>query len=112
MSAEAGQLSRLKRRGTSVLQNVAVVARSPMRSRLRARRSSAAFILKIQGEFFWIFDAVLHFDEKSDGFFSVDRPVIITESEIHHRADFHFSIHGNRSRHNFLHAQDAALWRI
>src|SRR5437773_5831612 len=112
MPAEVGQLSRLKRRGTAALPNVAVVARSPMRWRLGVRQSSAAFILKIQGEFFWIFDAVLHFDEKSDGFFSVDGAMIVTESKIHHGADFHFSINCNRSRHDFLHAQDAALWRI
>src|SRR5882757_7693455 len=112
MPAEAGQLSRLKRRGAAALQNAAVVARSPVRWRLGVRQSCPAFILKIQGELFWIFDAVLHFDEKSDGFLSVDRAVIITEGEIHHRADFHFSIHGNWPRHDFLHAQDAALWRI
>jgi hypothetical protein len=30
---------------------------------------------------FWIFDAVLHFDQKSDGFFSVDRAVIVAEEQ-------------------------------
>src|SRR5256885_14346435 len=112
MPAEVGQLSRLNRRGTVALQNVAVVAGAPMRWRLRVRQSSAAFFLKIQGEFSWIFDAVLHFDEKSDGFFSVDCAVIVTEGEIHHRANFHFSVHRDWPRHDFVHAQDTALWRI
>src|SRR5437660_10186092 len=112
MPAEVGQLSRLNRRGTVALQNVAVVAGAPMRWRLRVRQSSAAFFLKIQGEFSWIFDAVLHFDEKSDGFFSVDCAVIVTEGEIHHRANFHFPVHGNGSRHDFAHSEDSALWRI
>src|SRR5437016_10624591 len=85
MPAEVGQLSRLNRRGTVALQNVAVVAGAPMRWRLRVRQSSAAFFLKIQGEFSWIFDAVLHFDEKSDGFFSVDCAVIVTQCQIQHR---------------------------
>src|SRR5438067_11439800 len=112
MPAEVGQLSRLNRRGTVALHNVAVVAGAPMRWRLRVRQSSAAFFLKIPGEFSWIFDAVLHFDEKSDGFFSVDCAVIVTQCQIHHRPNFHFPVHGNGSRHDFVDAKDAALWWI
>src|SRR4029077_11189798 len=112
MSAEVEQSSRLKRRSTAALQNVAVVARSHMRWRLGVRQCSAAFILKIQRQFFRIFDAVLHFDQKSDGFFSIDRAVIVAEGKIHHRANCHFSIYSNWSRRDLVHAQDAALWRI
>ena len=38
--------------------------------------------------------------------------MIVTERQIHHRADFHVPIHGNRSRHDFVHAENAALWWI
>src|SRR4029453_6892030 len=68
--------------------------------------------LKGEGHFLRILDAVLYFDEKSDGFFSVDCAVIVTQGQIHHRTDFHFPIHCDGSRHDFVHAKDAALWRI
>ena len=38
--------------------------------------------------------------------------MIITQREIHHRANFNFPVNGNWSRHDLMHAEDAALWRI
>src|SRR5213595_3514743 len=70
------------------------------------------FDSKIQRQFFRVFDAVLHFDQKGDGFFPVDCAVIVTERQIHHGANFYFPVHGNWSRHDFVHAEDSALWRI
>ncbi len=56
----------------------AVFAKSHMRLRVGVRQYPAAFILKIQWQPFRILDAVLHFDEESDGFFSVDCAMIVT----------------------------------
>jgi hypothetical protein len=58
---------------------VAVVAKSHVRLRLGVPQCSAAFTLKIQRELFRIFDAILRFDQKSDGFLPVDCSVIVTE---------------------------------
>src|SRR5438128_12596445 len=38
--------------------------------------------------------------------------MIITEREIHHWANFNFPIYDNRSRHDFMHAENPALRRI
>src|SRR5205814_6244622 len=67
---------------------------------------------KIQREFFWVFDALLHFDEESNCFFAIDCAVIIAEREIHHRADFHFPVDCHCPWHDFVHPENAALRRI
>ena len=67
---------------------------------------------KIQRQLFRIFDALLHFYQKRNCFFAIDGAVIVAEREIHHRADFHFPVHRHGARHDFVHAEDAALRRI
>src|SRR5215475_10330686 len=76
------------------------------------RRRNAALVLKIQWKLFRILDAILHFNQKSDGFFPIDRAVIVTEGQVHHRANFNFSVCGDWSWHDLVHAEDAALRRI
>src|SRR5260370_14961651 len=67
--------------------------------------------LKIERELLRVLDALLYLDEERDGFFSVDRTMIIAEGEIHHRTDFHFPIDRHRSRHDFVHPENSALRR-
>src|SRR6185369_17866673 len=69
-------------------------------------------ILKLQWEFFRIFDALLHFYQEGNCFFPVDGAVIVTKRQIHHWADFHFAVHRHGARHDFVHAKDAALRKI
>src|SRR2546429_4601388 len=38
--------------------------------------------------------------------------MIIAESEIHHRAHYHCTVHCDRALHDFVHTQNSALWRI
>src|SRR5437762_12705967 len=57
---------------------------------------------KIQRKFFWVFNAVLHFDEESNCFVAIDGQVIIAEREIHHRADFHFPVLRHWPGHDFV----------
>src|SRR5205823_9079678 len=64
---------------------------------------------KIDRQGFRIFDCFLHFDEKCDGFFAIDKAVIVAEGEIHHWPNYHRTIHRDRALHNFMHPQDSAL---
>src|SRR5437588_3971860 len=68
--------------------------------------------LKIQRKFCRVLDALFHFDEECNRFFSVDCAVIVAEREIHHWADFDFSVHRHGTRHDFMHPKNAALRRI
>src|SRR5439155_16743216 len=56
-----------------------------------------------------ILDALLHFDEESNGFFAVDGAVIVAEREIHHRTNFNFRLYRHWARHDFVHPENAAL---
>src|SRR4029077_16901962 len=92
---------------------------SPMKSTTNNCSASSAKTMQvvpnaaeIEREFFRRLDAVLDFDQKSDGFLSVDCSVIVTKREIHHRPNFHRPVHSNGSRHDFVHAEDSALRRI
>src|SRR5207249_8680520 len=78
----------------------------------KCTRSACALNLKIERQLLWILDALLYFYEKCDRFFSIDRTVIVTQGEVHHRANFDFPIHGDWSRHDFVHPENAALRRI
>ena len=68
--------------------------------------------LKIEGQLFRVFDAFLHFDEESNSIFSIHGAMIIAEREVHHWANFDFSINGHRPCYDFMHAEDPALWRV
>src|SRR4029077_7448129 len=92
---------------------------SPMKSTTNNCSASSATTMQvvpneseIERQFVWRLDAILHFDQKSDGFLPVDCSVIVTQGKIHHRANFHFPVHSDWSRHDFVHAEDSALWRI
>src|SRR5437667_11114369 len=53
---------------------------------------------KIQRKFCRVLDALFHFDEERNGFFSVDAAVIVAEREIHHWAGFDCSVHARARR--------------
>src|SRR4029453_9779475 len=66
-------------------------------------------MLKTERQFFRVLDALLHFDKKCYCFLAIDCTMIVTQREIHHWAHFHFVVHSNWSRHDFMHAKNAAL---
>src|SRR5437588_12080079 len=76
-----------------------------------ALEAHATANLKIERQFFWIFDAFSRFHQKRDGFLSIDGAMIVTEREKHHRAHFDLAIHCYGTRHALVHASNAALRR-
>src|SRR5260370_39737945 len=68
--------------------------------------------LEIQRQLLWVLDAFFHFNQKRHGFLAINRAMIVTEREIHHRAHFHFAIDRDCTRHNFVHTENSALGLI
>src|ERR1700737_775888 len=71
--------------------------------------SNFSMRLEIERQLLWIFDALLHFHQKRDRLFAIDRAVIVTKGEIHHRPDFDLAVNRHRPRHDLMHAEDSAL---
>src|SRR5437588_11981932 len=69
-------------------------------------------ISKIERQLLRVLDAFLHFNQKRDRFFAVDRAMIVAEREIHHRPHFRLAVDRDRARHDFVHAKNSGLRRI
>ena len=59
-----------------------------------------------------VFDELFDLDKEGDRLFAIDQTVIVGEGEIHHRADFHLAVHGDRALLDGVHAEDGGLGRI
>ena len=59
-----------------------------------------------------VFDRLFHFDEEGDGLFAVDEAVVVTERQIHHRADDDLAVDGDGAVVDGVHAEDGALGRV
>src|SRR5690606_17361426 len=59
-----------------------------------------------------IFDGLLHLHEEGDGFLAVDEAVIVTERQIHHRADDDLTGDGDGALVDRVQAEDRALRRV
>src|SRR6202023_2009234 len=87
--------------------------RGDVAARPRTDDNNIKFVhLEIERKFLRILDAFFHFDEERDRFLAINRAMVIAEREIHHWAHLHFAVDRHRSRHDFVHPENAALRRI
>ena len=43
---------------------------------------------------------------------AVDKPMIVRESDVHHRTDGDLTLDGHRAREDSVHPHDGGLWRV
>src|SRR5947207_14874084 len=67
---------------------------------------------KVQRQCCRVLDALLHFDQEGNRFFSIDCAMIIAKCEIHHWVDHDLAVHGHGTRHDFMHHKNAVLRRV
>ena len=78
-----------------------ILLTKPLQSNLRANKSEK---LQPEHQTDRIFQALLHTDQESDGFFAIHNSVVIGQSEIHHRPDDNLTIHDNRTLLDLVHS--------
>src|SRR5260221_10843317 len=102
----------IRRPPRSTLFPYTTLFRSPHGESSRTKESSSLPFLALQQQPCRILDAILNSDEERYGFLAVHHPMVVAQSQVHHRTDLDFVADSHWTVLDLMHAQNTALWRI